>query len=490
MPIINTITPGTIGVPGSYVFEGTYGAIPKGIASHNDVYVLGFGSKGPYNTPTFIQSNTDLLNTFGTTLSAAAIALFFLQKPGNGIWFTQVQPRATRSVTYTGVVTAGTVFSITFDGFTVSYTTVSGDTLTSVGTALATKVNSSIPSIASMTSDGSTLRTNATTVTPSSNVTLGTLGSVPAYPVLQDVIDTITVAFTGDLNQGFIVAPEFFQSFTNQTDRTALAQAMESLASDPRFNWMSIVDAGASVVIDNTTSGGAVNKALAEKALISSPKGHSIYSFPYVLDATGTSVPSSLVIAGIALNRFRQEGYRQPPAGTNYPINGITGVTFKVTDLIQQQLNPAGINCIRTLPGFGYVVYGSRTLSPSSFYIFATTRIIMNVLDRSLRDALRDVVFTSIDGQGATFARIKGTATQICESLRQAGALFGVTPEQAYRVVCDASNNPGINLDNGLVTVDVYVKPSPIAEVVVTRTFRTSLSTDLTSVEYQNNNLS
>jgi phage tail sheath protein FI len=134
------------------------------------------------------------------------------------------------------------------------------------------------------------------------------------------------------------------------------------------------------------------------------------------------------------------------------------------------------------LPARGVVCYGARTLSVNPFYRFAATRVILNVLAGTLSRAYDSVVFSLVDGQGALFARVRQTAENLCEQLRQAGGLYGATPDEAYLVVCDNTNNPLSQLEAGTVYLDVVVKPSPTMEALNITLSRASLSTVFTEV--------
>lgn len=475
MPLLPSLSFDT---PGVYVSENQFGSVPASLASHNAVYMLGYSSKAgaPQNTPHFIQSPDDFFNVFGASASANSVKLFFDQRSGCGLYFVNVAVRASYTLAI-ATVTVGTTYSLTIDGVTVSYVAITGDTATNIFAKLADQVNTRLSYIAYQV--GSVLKTNAAAT--GAGITL-TAATTPSYPVLQDVIATINTAFDPEMRQGFLIAPEFFQSFASQSDRQALANTMEALCSDPLYYWTAIADCGA-VAATATTGGGAVNLALAEVSGLTSPKGHLAYYFPYWVNTSDQQVPMSASVVGVALRRYREEGYRQPAAGTRYPVYGVKDTTFKLTDKLQAQLNPKGVNCGRKLPaGKGTVIYGARTVSTSPFYRFMNIRVIMNVLAGSLNNAFNDAVFSSVDGQGALFGRIKQTGIAICERLRQAGALFGASPEEAYLVVCDRTNNPALDLENGIVNLDVIVKPSPTLEVLSIRLSRASLGTTLAEV--------
>lgn len=480
MPLLTTVS---TAVPGVTVSENTFGAIPASLSSFNSVYMLGYSNKAgaPYNVPTFIQSPDDFYNVFGTSFSANSVQLFFDQRSGAGLWFINVAPRDSFTVTV-GTVTVGAAYTLTIDSFNVTYTAVTGDTAASVLTGLANQVNLLASHNAYLSAAGALAVTPGVTVTATANLTLGSRVVAATYPVMLDVVRAINTAFDADMRQGFLIAPEFFQSFTVATDRASLAQAMEAFCSDPQYNWMALVDCGATAATA-TTQSAAMNLAIAEKGQLSSPKGHTAYFWPYWVNLAGAQVPMSPAVAGVALRRFRAEGYRQPAAGTRYPVYGVNDTSYPVTDKIQGALNPQGINCGRKLPASrGMVIYGARTISTSPFYTFMTTRVIMNVLDGTLSRAFDDVVFSSVDGQGVLFGRLKGTAVQICEALRQAGALYGASAEDAYLVICDNTNNPSSALEAGQVSMDVIVKPSPILEVLSVRVSRASIGTKLQEI--------
>lgn len=466
--------------PGVYLTEDTYGAAPTALAQHGNVYVLGTctGADFPTNQPTFIESYADFLARAISSPSAAAIQSFFDQRSGAGLYFVAVKPRQEATLT-AATFSSGTVLSITAGLATVTYTCAAGETAATAANSLGDKINKELAGyLTYYPGTPATLRFPiGQTVTASPGLTLGAPATAAA-PKALDVADAIKLSFVPELGQGYICAPEFYAAFTLQAERTALQQALEALASDPRYYWISVVDFGLATI--NAAS--IVSAARAERQLMISPKGHSWAVFPYLINLAGTKIPPSLAMIGVALRRARAEGFAQPPAGTSYPLYGVTGLSGDITNVVQDVLNPLGINCIRSLPARGIVVYGARTLSANSYYTFAATRVILNVLAGTLRNSFDSVVFSLIDGQGVLLSRIKQRAANVCEILRQGGALYGPTPDEAYLVVCDASNNPGLTLDTGTVNLDVVVKVSPTMEVLNISLSATSLATTLLEV--------
>jgi len=477
-------------VPGSYITEGQLGISTPQMADHSTVYMVGRSTvlAAPKNICYYIESADDFFNVFGDSLSSPSVKLYFDQQPGLGFWFINVDMRTERTISIASVTPAD-VFTLTIDGFSLTYTALVGDTPTSVLGKLSELVNSKLNHVASVY--GNKLRyLSGKTVTASATVTLGAANTA-TYPVALDVVDSLKLALVDNLRPGFLIAPEFYQSF-GLVDRQLLANGIESLVSDNSRFWMHLMDCGLEVATSDS-GGGAINLALKDISGISTPRGHVAYYFPYWVNEVNQPVPMSASVAAIALKRYRNESFIQPPAGEDYPVRGVVGQSYLVSYSAQAVLNPANINCGRMLTkqvsgGLRQVgvpvIYGARTLATDPNYRYVTTRVIMNVLENSLRDTLRNVPFRTIDGVGVQMQRITGLITNVCELMRSQGALWSATgtAEGAYRVVCDGTNNSPDMLDQGKPLAQVYVKPAPLIEFLQTIVYRVPLSFDLSSL--------
>lgn len=472
----------TRNAPGTYVSEDTYGATPALLADHGSAYVLFTCTSAsfPYNEPVYVSNFADYKARTISSPSDAAVELFFNQRSGSGLNLIRV-PSKQDVVLAVNNVAAGTQLKLTVGGVEVAYTTVAGDTATTAIDKLGALVAEEFKGLVSYYRPNparALVRVDRGVTVTATNLT-ATLEAASAQPRLMDVIDSMKLAILPELPQGYLCAPEFYQAFTSQVDRTALQNEMEALAADPNFYWVSVADTGE----DTATAQFVVNAAKKERATFISTRGNSWLTFPYLVDLQDRKVPPSLAQVGVALRRARTDGFVQPPAGVNFPIYGVKGVTANITADMQEQLNPLGINCIRRLPGRGLVVYGARTLSVSPYYRFGATRVVLNVLAGTLRRSFDAAIFTLVDGQGVLFSRVKQTADNICEQLRLAGGLFGATPEEAYLNVCDLTNNTLDGLETGTVNLDTIAKPSPTLEALNITLSRASLSTVLVEVQ-------
>jgi hypothetical protein len=186
-------------------------------------------------------------------------------------------------------------------------------------------------------------------------------------------------------------------------------------------------------------------------------------------DSDNDWISPAVLQAIVALKRNSIEGFVQPPAGTRYPLVGLSALPYSITTAQHSTLNQVGINQIRQIRNRGLCVYGARTLSVNAVYKFCNTRVILNVYARSLYDTLAasDLVFTTIDGEGVLFNRVKAVADELCYRLWEAGALFGASPEDAFLNICDRRNNPNLDLQSGAVQLTSYVTTSPTGERIL-----------------------
>ena len=279
-------------------------------------------------------------------------------------------------------------------------------------------------------------------------------------------ITAIESSFTEQMPQGFLLCPES-ATMGDHPDREAVIIAMEALASQQRMQWLALGDCGQTI---DTVAG-----LQAEFVNTTSALGHLAVYGNWVRTTEDELIPMSVYAAAVACRRFREQGFYQPPAGPQYLLAGAQSLTVDFTDAEQDTLNAEGINISRNRPGRGICLWGARVLSNDPAFRFINQRVIFNVLARTLVVALDSLLFQAIDGVGLVFQRVRQSAINICERFYQAAALFGASSDQAYRVICDRTNNPALDLENGTVRLDVYAVPAPTMERIVANVRRVPL---------------
>ncbi|MDX2503978.1 MAG: phage tail sheath C-terminal domain-containing protein [Gammaproteobacteria bacterium] len=174
-------------------------------------------------------------------------------------------------------------------------------------------------------------------------------------------------------------------------------------------------------------------------------------------------------VAGIIARTDSQRGVWKAAAGLDASFSGVRGVSFKLTDDENGRLNPLGLNCIRSFPVFGNVVWGARTLAGAnalaSEWKYAPVRRLALFLEESLYRGSQWVVFEPNDEP--LWAQIRLNVGAFMQNLFRQGAFQGTTPRDAYLVKCDRETTTQNDINNGIVNIVVGFAPLKPAEFVI-----------------------
>lgn len=215
-----------------------------------------------------------------------------------------------------------------------------------------------------------------------------------------------------------------------------------------------------------------VNRLFDDSQRYFNPFGFIAFYGPYIENGGGQFIPPSAYVTGVAVRRYRAEGYQFPPAGVKYQLADAVGAQIPINSAQQNLLNPKGCNALRTLPGYpqtAVFIWGGRTRvneadAQQRLYQFVNTRVILNVVYGSLRTAFDSQIFNVIDGFGVIFNQIISIGNSVLNQLYVRGALFGARPSNAFQVICDERINPPESIENGIVNAQVFVTPVPTLE--------------------------
>jgi len=181
-----------------------------------------------------------------------------------------------------------------------------------------------------------------------------------------------------------------------------------------------------------------------------------------------TFVPCGAV-AGIFARTDTQRGVWKAPAGLDATLVGVLALSVPLTDAENGELNPLGINCLRTLPPVGRVVWGSRTLQGDdrlgSEWKYIPVRRTALYIEESVYRGLQWVVFEPNDEP--LWAQIRLNVGAFMHNLFRQGAFQGQTPKDAYFVKCDKETTTQTDINLGIVNVIVGFAPLKPAEFVI-----------------------
>ncbi|MEL6492491.1 MAG: phage tail sheath subtilisin-like domain-containing protein [Cyanobacteria bacterium J06621_3] len=174
-------------------------------------------------------------------------------------------------------------------------------------------------------------------------------------------------------------------------------------------------------------------------------------------------------IAGIMARTDVARGVWKAPAGTEATITGARQLTVKLTDGENGVLNPLGVNCLRSFPVYGNVVWGARTLAGDdrlgSEWKYVPVRRLALFLEESLYRGTQWVVFEPNDEP--LWAQIRLNVGAFMQNLFRQGAFQGSTPKEAYFVKCDRETTTQNDINLGIVNIVVGYAPLKPAEFVV-----------------------
>jgi phage tail sheath protein FI len=186
-------------------------------------------------------------------------------------------------------------------------------------------------------------------------------------------------------------------------------------------------------------------------------------------------LPPSGFIAGIWGRNDDTRGVHKAPA--NEIVRGAIKLETQITRKEHDLLNPVGINCIRAFAGRGIRVWGARTLSSDPAWRYVNIRRLFNYLEESILTSTNWAVFEPNDQ--ALWAKLRRTISAFLVNEWRKGALFGLTPDEAFYVKCDDETNPTEGIDAGEVVCEIGVAPVKPAEFVIFRLSQYSGGTSL-----------
>ena len=170
-------------------------------------------------------------------------------------------------------------------------------------------------------------------------------------------------------------------------------------------------------------------------------------------------VPPSGYIAGVFAKTAQVSEVWYAPAGQRRGILNVLGVETVWTEGHRDSLYTAGINPIQSFTGEGIQVFGQKTLqSSASATDRVNVRMLLIQIEKALSKALRPFVFEFND----TFTRenVSSIINSYMEDVKVRRGVFD------YLTVCDTTNNTALIIDQNKMIIDLYVKPTRVAEFV------------------------
>ncbi|MEU9760057.1 phage tail sheath subtilisin-like domain-containing protein [Streptomyces sp. NPDC047987] len=498
--------------PGVYVEEIESGSRPiEGVGTSVAAFV-GFAQKGPFDEPTLITNWSQFVATFGDfvdgTYLASAVHGFFSN--GGGVCYvvrvgdgTEPASQDVEDGAAAGKLPPGSETRLgpyevkprpgAVGEITVEVTEAEGDDPPSDVFRLLVKrdgqVAETYPNVTTKRSkENVATRVNATSELI--EIRESGRGAAPARPEPQTVV--LAPAAPAPAGAGAL-APEVYVGDPDRRTGLGGLEAVEEITTVAVPDLMSAYERGL-LDLDSVI---AVQQAIITHcelmgdrvAILDPPPGlspqqirawrtdranfdskYATLYYPWIRVADASSgrarlVPPSGHIAGVWARNDASRGVHKAPA--NEVVRGAVALQTQLTKGEHDQLNPIGLNCIRSFPGRGVRIWGARTLASDPAWRYLNVRRLFNYLEESILAGTQWVVFEPNDD--ALWARIRRTVSAFLVNEWRKGALFGLTPEEAFYVKCDRETNPPESIDAGQVVCEIGVAPVKPAEFVVFR---------------------
>ena len=168
--------------------------------------------------------------------------------------------------------------------------------------------------------------------------------------------------------------------------------------------------------------------------------------------------PSGHIAAQFAYTAASEEVWAAPAGSRRGKLN-VLGTEVVFTEGERDVLYQAGVNPIQSFIGRGVEIYGQKTLtSIPSALDRVNVRMLLITIQKAMARSLTNFVFEFND----TFTRenITSILNSYLTDIRTRRGVYD------FLVTCDESNNTPVVIDQNKLLVDVYVKPTRVAEFI------------------------
>jgi phage tail sheath protein FI len=240
------------------------------------------------------------------------------------------------------------------------------------------------------------------------------------------------------------------------------------LIADPPPEWLASLDAGRldDIAISNVASAAAVGSCGTYGAVFF-PR--FIAPDPLNDDALRAFPPSGAIAGAIAKTDARMGVWKAAAGITDGALSGTSGLEAALNDAANGVLASRGINCLRTFPRYGNVVWGARTLVGAddcpNDYKYIPVQRLASYIENSVISSCAWSAFEP--NAPPLWSALETVISAFMAGLFARGAFVADSQSGAYSVTCDATTNPPEARETGRVNVTISFVPTTPAEFVL-----------------------
>jgi phage tail sheath protein FI len=176
-------------------------------------------------------------------------------------------------------------------------------------------------------------------------------------------------------------------------------------------------------------------------------------------------------IAGTFARMDRQRGVWKAAAGVEATLVDVDNPAYTISDAENDKLNGLGVNCLRSFPDIGNVIWGSRTTVGAdhlaSEWKYVPVRRLALFVEESIYRGVQWAVFEPNDER--LWSRVRSTVGSFMAKLFREGAFPASMPDEAYFVKCDRETMTQNDISQGIINIEVGIAPVRPAEFIVIR---------------------
>lgn len=171
-------------------------------------------------------------------------------------------------------------------------------------------------------------------------------------------------------------------------------------------------------------------------------------------------------VAGAFVRSEVTRGVSKAPAGYSLDLRNVYGMVANLTEAEQGSLyKNQQINLFMNVPGVGVVINGARTQARNTAEKYVTVRRSLNYLKDVLKQTTQFALFEPNDAR--LWESVSVRLSSLLNTFWATGGLKGRTASEAFYIVCDSTNNTELDIENGVVNIEVGVALQSPAEFIV-----------------------
>jgi hypothetical protein len=181
-------------------------------------------------------------------------------------------------------------------------------------------------------------------------------------------------------------------------------------------------------------------------------------------------VPSGAV-CGVMARTDAAHGVWKSPAGLRASVAGVTKLSYELSDSDLIELSSLAVNCLRTVPVAGAVIWGTRTLEGTgglaSQWKYVPVRRLALFIEESIGRGIEWAAYEP--NAESLWLQLRSSIDAFMQSLYRQGAFQGPGSDDAFFVRCDDTTTTQSDIDSGFVNILVGFAPLRPGEFVILR---------------------